>query len=241
MKKLLKTVYHKLKNIYSNFNNSLNERKQFAFYKKLIGNNKLIFDVGANIGIKTELFYKLGNRVIAIEPQSDCYRALSEKFKNNPEVKTINTGVADKTGEATLNVSTKYWGFCSLKKDWQKGTKYDNFDKKEIIQLTTLENLISEYGLPDFCKIDVEGFEIEVLNGLKSKITCLNFEFHGDTFDQAVKCLDRLNELDYKMFNYVEGEGNFKIKNWVLKTELIKIIEQNIKTNKQIWGDIYAK
>ena len=60
-------------------------------------------------------------------------------------------------------------------------------------------------------------------------------------FNLIKKCLNRLNELGYKLFNYVEGEGNFKIKNWVSAIDLVNILEKNRKNNNQIWGDIYAK
>ena len=241
MKKIIKPLYNIFKKYYLNFQKRLDEHRQFIFYKKIIGNDKLVFDVGANIGTKTELFNRLGNRVVAIEPQSYCYEILKEKFKNNPKVKIVNKGIGDKSGEATLHTSTKYRGFSSLKEFWQKGTKYDSFDGKETIKLTTLENLITEYGLPYFCKIDVEGFELEVLNGLQSKIPCLNFEFHGELFNLIKKCLNRLNELGYKLFNYVESEGNFKIKSWVSMVDLKNILEKKINNNNQIWGDIYAK
>ena len=219
----------------------MDDRRQFAFYKKLIGTNKLIFDIGANIGIKTELFNKLDNKVVAVEPQSYCYEILKEKFKNKPEVKIVNKGIGDKPGKATLYTSTKYRGFSSLQESWQKGTKYDSFDGKEIIELTTLENLITEYGLPYFCKIDVEGFELDVLNGLQSKIPFLNFEFHGDLFNLIKECLNRLDNLGYKLFNYVEGEGNFKIKKWVSMSDLTNILEKKIKIIIKFGGDIYAK
>ena len=241
MKKIIKLLYNILKKYYLDFQKRLDERRQFVFYKKLIGNNKLVFDVGANVGIKTDLFNKLGNRVVAIEPQGYCYKILKDKFKNNLGVKIVNKGIGNKIGKSILHTSTKYRGFSSLKEGWQKGTKYDSFDGKEIIELTTLENLITEYGLPSFCKIDVESFELEVLNGLQSKIPCLNFEFHGNLFNLIKECLKRLDELGYKLFNYVEGEGNFKIKKWVTMIDLINILGKKIKNNNQIWGDIYAK
>lgn len=238
MKKLIKPLYNIFKKYYQYFQKQLDEHRQFVFYKKLIGNNKLVFDIGANVGIKTELFNKLGNKVVAIEPQRYCYEILKEKFKNNVKVKIVNKGIGSETGEAVLHTSSKYRGFSSLKESWQKGTKYDSFDGKEIIEIITLENLITEHGLPYFCKIDVEGFELEVLNGLQSKIHCLNFEFHRNLFELITKCLNRLDTLGYKLFNYVEGEGNFKIKNWVPMVDLIRILQ---KKDDQSWGDIYAK
>ncbi len=241
IKQLIKPLYIFVKNYYLFFQKLLDDHRQFLFFKKIIGSNKLVFDIGANVGVRTELFNKLGNKVVAIEPQSYCYEILKEKFKNNSDITIINMGISDKAGEATLHVSTKYRGFSTLSENWHKGTKYDSFDKREIIKLTTLENIIAKYGLPYFCKIDVEGFEPEVLNGLQSKISCLNFEFHGNLFGLIIKCLNRLDKLGYKSFNYVKGESNFKLKNWVARDSLINILENKIKINPAYWGDIYAK
>jgi FkbM family methyltransferase len=146
------------------------DRKQLIFYNKYIGKNKLIFDIGANIGDKTNLFLKLGCKVIAVEPQSDLANRLRIKYTNNKNVAVERCGIGKEDGEAEINISTKYPGFSSFIKTWQQGTKYHTFEKTEKVKITTLDKLISKYGIPYFCKIDVEGFEYEVLSGLSKKI-----------------------------------------------------------------------
>ena len=108
------------------------------------------------------------------------------------------------------------------------------------MSVTTLDNLITEYGLPKFCKIDVEGFEEQVLRGLIRPIPYLSFEFHKSFFDEAKKCIDQLVHLGNVKFNVCFGTSmEFVFKQWVGKDELLLKIEKT--EGKDLWGDIYIK
>jgi FkbM family methyltransferase len=52
--------------------------------------------------------------------------------------------------------------------------------------MTTMDTLISLYGKPDYCKIDVEGFEINVLKGLNIPLNLVSFEYHLDRGEQEI-------------------------------------------------------
>jgi FkbM family methyltransferase len=217
--------------------------KQMEFYRENIGQNKFAFDIGANIGTKTDLFSKLGYKVVSVEPQQALADNLKNKFKKNSKVVVERCGVGSKPGEATINISTKYPGFSSFIKDWQKGTKYDSFDRSEKVKIVTLDELIVKHGLPDFCKIDVEGFEVEVLSGLTKKIPLINFEFHSNDRDLVDKCLARLSAIGYKKFNFSMFEDcKMTLPEWVGASELWpQIIKLEQSTKSLVWGDIYAK
>ena len=65
--------------------------------------------------------------------------------------------------------------------------------------VTTLDDLISSYGVPRFIKIDTEGVEDLVLRGLSQPVDQLLFEVHVGAPDVARRAFARLGELaDYE-------------------------------------------
>ena len=119
-------------------------------------------------------------------------------------------------------------------------SKYYKWTTQEKASITTLDKLILSYGLPKFCKIDVEGFEESVLKGLTKPIPFISFEFTREFFDDAKKCVDYLYQLGYVKFNFSLGESKkFLFQKWIAPDELYKKIADLV--DPLLWGDIYAR
>lgn len=136
----------------------------------------------------------------------------------------------------------------SFSKDWIDSVKDDrfkdyNWNKTEEIEMTTLEKLIQEYSLPAFIKIDVEGYELEVLKGLESAIDTISFEYVvPEQTERAINCVERIVEIHPDtVFNYSIGESmELQESNWMNTETLIESMVSDKFTNTH-FGDIYSR
>lgn len=222
-------------------------KKMLDFYSGFIRKGNLCFDVGANIGNRTEAFVKLGARVIAIEPQPECLTILNEKFGRNENVVIVPKVLADTVGQAEIYAGTAST-LTSMSKEWINAVKESgrfaehNWNKTHIVETTALDILIQEYGKPVFCKIDVEGFEYDVLKGLSSPIEFISFEFVPEIIQIATDCIEYLSGLGPVLFNYSIGESmSLALSNWVAPNTITNILIDFSKKNVDVSGDVYAK
>lgn len=230
----------------SNF--SFEENKNFI--SQFVKPGDLVFDVGAHEGKKTQIYLALGAKVICFEPQPECVAILKNKFLGNNNVVIQEVGLGDceknlqffKCSQAST-ISTFSYEYT------QKGRFVDHdykWERSVTLPITTLDKMIKKYGVPQFCKIDVENFEFEVLKGLSTPIKCISFECNTEWIENARKCIEHLESLGYKKFNFAVGE-----RDWLLFTEwetgpyfyeLLLLESQDPKWADcwGLWGDIYA-
>ena len=217
------------------------------FFKMFIRPESLVFDVGAHVGSKTDLFINCGARVICVEPQPLCVAALRERFHDNANVVIVNKGLAAKLCKMMMMICSKATTISTFSTDWtQFGRFAHNFvwDKNIEVEMTTLDELIKIYGSPQFIKIDVENFEYEVLSGLTQVVPCLSFEFAIEYIGNAEKCLNRLAYLGFTQFNFAVGEvPHLALPEWGSAEDVLGQIKSGIfhAEGGLLWGDIYAR
>ncbi len=107
---------------------------------------------GRNIGAFSALFASLGHPVVAIEPNLDCVRHVQISYSDLP-ITILNAALGPRTGLITMNVSDDRDDLSSVCADWIPQTIGS---RKVPVAMLTLNDLISEYGVPVFIKIDVE-------------------------------------------------------------------------------------
>ena len=152
------------------------------FYKRFISPGDLCFDIGANVGNRTKIFLRCGASVIAIEPQADCARILKGGFKGNHNLTIIQKALGSTEGIGKIFIADGNT-ISSMSKDWiiavRKSGRFNSnsWSTGKPVELTTLDDLIDKYGTPQFIKIDVEGYESEVIAGLSSSVKHISFEF----------------------------------------------------------------
>lgn len=219
----------------------LRYRKMLRFYSQFIKKGDLCFDVGAHKGNKTDIFLKLGAKVIAVEPQERCFEYLRERFAKEPRLALVKQGLADKEGELVLHICEGADAISTFSDKWKTG-RFSNYkcNKNQLASVTVLDNLMKQFGLPVFCKIDVEGFEFQVLKGLSQSIPYLSFEFTREFFDDARSCINHLLSLGHVEFNCSLGESmRLLFHPWAAPEELCE--ELSSIDDELLWGDIYAR
>jgi len=215
-------------------------------YAQFIRANDLCFDIGAHVGNRIRVWNDLGARVVALEPQPHCMRLLRRWYGHHPQITLLEQAVGATAGTQSLFISQRTPTVSTLSRDWiaavQQTDSFAHVEWNETVPVTvtTLDALIAEYGEPAFCKIDVEGYELEVLQGLSYPIPALSFEYIPATCESAVACIDRLNDLGHYQFNWSPGEWHqLQSSVWLSADEMATILT-NMPLNGRS-GDIYAR
>jgi len=218
--------------------------KLVDFYKYFVKPGNLCFDIGANVGARTDILLELDAEVICVEPQRECIQTLNTKYQNNPKVKILGIGVASKSGTMTLSICRAANTISTFSERWKTG-RFNSYtwDEQYDVPVITLDEMVRQYGMPDFCKIDVEGFELEVLKGLSSPMRYLSFEFTREFIDDAQKCIEHLESLGQAKFNFALGDNlrinpSLALNEWCDGESLLR--EFNHVLSSLLWGDIYV-
>jgi FkbM family methyltransferase len=220
--------------------------KRFRFYSRFVKSDDLCFDVGANYGNRVEAFLRLGARVVAVEPQDDVMHYLFLKYRRESRVTLIHAGLDNSEGERIMYVCETTRGASSMCQELvevQK-MKHPTLQYKDILKVpvTTMDRLVEIYGVPDFCKIDVEGFEYNVLGGLTQAIPLLSFEYTPERIQPAVDCIDRLTGLGQYEYNYSSEESMILgSSEWLRAEDMPRFVRDVIMLKGGSFGDIYAR
>ena len=193
----------------------LHTRNQLIhFYGKLLGKGAVVFDVGANRGEFANAFLRLGAMVYAVEPHPVCIRELRALYRRNPRFKLLECALGAAPGEAQLYLGENGMdNMSTLSDDFRRevkeipGLSLAGWNESVTVKVDTLDRLIGEYGIPDFCKMDVEGFDLEVLRGLSTPLPMLQFEYHPWAVEKAVQCVEYLSALGTYQFNVTMSQS----------------------------------
>lgn len=205
-----------------------------------------MIDIGAHVGNRGRAWLALGGRVVAIEPQKSCLAILRFLYRKNRRMEIVPAAVAESPGVLELLVSSTHPTMTTTAGSWiseleeagvSRGVRWD---KRTTVPVTTLDRLIAQFGSPAFVKIDVEGAEQQVLEGLSQALPVVSFEYFPTQIHRALACVGHMAALGEYRFNYCVGERRrFALREWLSEQEISQILSEMNPNSRS--GDVYAR
>ena len=215
------------------------------FYRSLISPGQLVFDIGAHVGSRSRTLIEIGAKVVAVEPQP-LFADFVEKHlgKQLEGFERVAVGAAE--GSVDLLISSRHPTVTSVSASFVETVKQNagfshvEWDKRVTVPMVRLDDLIAKYGVPAFIKIDVEGAEAAVLEGLSQPIDLIAFEYTPAMPSVAIEAIAKLASTGNYRFNRVEGEQHrFVSQGWKTGSQMLTDLAAMPIDAKS--GDIYAR
>lgn len=206
----------------------------------------LVFDIGAHAGNHTRAAAALGCRVVAVEPQPDFARLLRGMFGRAAAVTLLECAVGAAPGRAVLAISDRTPTVTTLAAAWrgersrEAGFARVRWNRQVEVDVVTLDTLIARFGRPVFVKLDVEGSEPSVLEGLTQPVRALSFEYLPDALHLVDECLARLSTLAPYEFNWSPGESHVLAEPAWMDVEALRARLREHAARRRS-GDVYAR
>jgi FkbM family methyltransferase len=184
--------------------------------------------------------------VVAVEPPPDCLMVLRLLFGRDRGVTIVPQAVGAARGRVRLAVSSATPTVSSMSASWRGSVAADRrfarvrWDRSVEVEVVTLDDLVATYGEPAFCKIDVEGSEVDVLAGLTRPLRALSFEYLPAAHDLALATLDRVDRLGDYRYRYSPVETmRFTGEEWLDSDGLLAVLDRVRPLGRS--GDVYAR
>jgi FkbM family methyltransferase len=216
-------------------------------YAPFVAEGDLVFDVGAHLGDRSVAFAALGARVVALEPQPLIARWLRRVVRGRERIEVRAEAVGARRGVERLAISSRTPTVSTMSDAWRSAASQANPGFRSVrwgrsidVPVVTLDDLIAQYGVPSFCKIDVEGWEAEALSGLTRPLPALSVEFVAGQLHVAAACVRRLCDLGSYEFNVLLGERRDLAPDaWRSAEDVLSWLESGASGASS--GDIYAR
>jgi len=177
---------------------------------------EVIYDVGANVGVFTDLLLKKHNNIVVVlfEPIVDYYNYLVDKYKDRQGISIYNCALIDSARHLKISKDGNNLGYNTI----SEIKEYGNLEEIKGASLTQLVEA-ANLPLPDCVKVDVENSEYLFVEGCKDlfkthlprKIVIEIGVLKGNSlWEKEKEMLEYLFSLGYKRFDYEQHQSTYE-------------------------------
>lgn len=206
---------------------------------------KIAFDIGANLGNCTVWFLGQGyDRVICAEPGTNTFVELKRRFDFDDRIVLLPVALSNNIGEIDFYEASAHT-VSTADTEWISASRFAGQYTWTPVKknATNLTQLIDTYGIPLFIKIDVEGYELQVIKGLHKKINCtIGFEWAEEKWPDVKATVAYLQGLGYTEYAFTYADSlNDTLTLTYGPWETCYIHTDINPARKDKWGMIYVK
>lgn len=175
-------------------------------FKRFVRPGDTVLDAGANIGFTALEFLDAGaSKVVAVEAVPDIYGRLEQLAGDG--IITVGKALSSAPGLAEITISTSHNQGSSLKAEIAEmfpGVFGDQPSKAEVT-VTTIDELVRQFGNFDLWKLDIEGAEVDALHGARKALNTspprvILTELYGDFKQQFQEVISASHPFAYRAF-----------------------------------------
>lgn len=208
----------------------------------LFSAGSVVFDIGAHHGRQFTQYLTEGRakRVIAVEPVLQNYLQLLLTAKPyGAALIPVHAAVSNVEGISRIYPGDSDTALSTLDPEqWLTIYPELKFRECEFVPTVTLDTLIRTFGPPDYVKIDTEGVEELVLQGMSTAVAhTISFEVHTATIPATVRSLHKLSALGYTHASYIEDEALVTYQSSMSLPACIDALQNN----QPRWGNIIVR
>jgi FkbM family methyltransferase len=164
------------------------EENFLAFARQYVNDGSTVIDVGANIGFVSAVFSVVnpGGKVYALEPGDLNFSFLTKNIEVNnlTNVVPFKLAASNKNGFSTFHENSA-WGYLEDRQGTTEVITLDDFVEKENLQRV------------DLIKVDVEGFEDQVFEGMVNTLSRFNPKVIFEYNSFCMVCYGKRNPLEF--------------------------------------------
>jgi FkbM family methyltransferase len=177
----------------------------------------LIFDLGMHEGEDADFYLKKGFRVIGVEAIPLLSDRCAQRFREacqSGQLIIVNKAIAETAGTIDFYVNDKVSVWGTADRGWMlRNQKVGATSHVIRVPSVRTDDLLGEYGIPYYMKIDIEGFDYLCVSALVNRVDkpkYVSVETHAWSYGETLKILNLLRAAGYNKFNIVSQAGVYK-------------------------------